>query len=57
MTQKHLGMAPETEIDAKYMAAVGAKSLKEMRALPVKKLVLTAANFEQGEFGGPFVDG
>ncbi|OIN01019.1 hypothetical protein A9236_07510 [Polynucleobacter sp. QLW-P1DATA-2] len=57
MTQKHLGMAPETEVDAKYMAAVGAKSLKEMRALPVKKLVLTAANFEQGEFGGPFVDG
>jgi para-nitrobenzyl esterase len=57
MTQKHLGMAPETEIDAKYMAAVGAKSLQEMRALPVKKLVLTAANFEQGEFGGPFVDG
>jgi para-nitrobenzyl esterase len=57
MTQKHLGMAPETEIDAKYMTAVGAKSLKEMRALPVKKLVLTAANFEQGEFGGPFVDG
>ena len=57
MTQKHLGMAPETEIDAKYMAAVGAKSLREMRALPVKKLILTAANFEQGEFGGPFVDG
>ena len=57
MTQKHLGMTPETEIDTKYMAAVGAKSLKEMRALPVKKLVLTAANFEEGEFGGPFVDG
>jgi len=57
MTQKHLGMAPETEIDAKYMTAVGAKSLREMRALPVKKLILTAANFEQGEFGGPFVDG
>ena len=57
MTQKHLGMAPEIEIDAKYMATVGAKSLKEMRSLPTNKLVLTAANFEQGEFGGPFVDG
>ena len=57
MTQKHLGMAPETEIDAKYMATVGAKSLKELRGLPTNKLVLTAANFEQGEFGGPFVDG
>lgn len=57
MTQKHLGMAAETEIDAKYMATVGATSLKELRSLPTSKLVLTAANFEQGEFGGPFVDG
>ncbi len=57
MTQKHLGMAPETEIDAKYMTAVGAKTLKELRNLPANKLVLTSANFEQGEFGGPFVDG
>jgi para-nitrobenzyl esterase len=57
MTQKHLGMAPETEIDAKYMTAVGAKTLKELRNLPTNKLVLTSANFEQGEFGGPFVDG
>jgi len=57
MTEKHLGMDSETNIDAKYMAAVGAKSLAEMRSLPAKKLVLTAANFEQGEFGGPFIDG
>jgi para-nitrobenzyl esterase len=57
MTDKHLGMDSETNIDAKYMAAVGAKSLAEMRSLPTKKLVLTAANFEQGEFGGPFIDG
>jgi para-nitrobenzyl esterase len=57
MTQKHLGMAPETEIAAKYMEAVGAKSLKDLRSLPTKNLVLTAANFESGEFGGPFVDG
>ncbi|MBU3568330.1 carboxylesterase/lipase family protein [Polynucleobacter alcilacus] len=57
MTQKHLGMTPETEIDAKYMATLGVKSLKELRSLPTNKLVLTAANFEQGEFGGPFVDG
>jgi len=57
MTQKHLGMAPETEIAVKYMEAVGAKSLKDLRSLPTKNLVLTAANFESGEFGGPFVDG
>ena len=57
MTQKHLGMAPETDIEAKNMTAVGAKTLKELRNLPANKLVLTSANFEQGEFGGPFVDG
>ena len=57
MTEKRLGMVPETEIDAKYMNAVGAKNLKELRNLPAQKLVLTAANFEQGEFGGPFIDG
>lgn len=57
MTEKRLGMAAEVEVDAKYMDAVGAKSLKELRSLPTQKLVLTAANFEQGEFGGPFIDG
>ena len=57
MTEKRLGMISETEIDAKYMEAVGAKSLQEMRSLPVQKLVLSGANFEQGEFGGPFIDG
>ena len=57
MTEKRLGMAPETEIDAKYMEAVGAKSLKELRSMPTQKLVLTASNFEEGEFGGPFIDG
>jgi len=57
MTEKRFGAAPEVEVDAKFMTAVGAKSLKELRALPVQKLILTAADFEQGEFGGPFVDG
>jgi len=57
MTQTHLGMTSEVEIDAKYMETVGVKSLKELRSLPTNKLVLTSANFEQGEFGGPFVDG
>jgi para-nitrobenzyl esterase len=57
MTEKRLGMTSETDIDAKYMTTVGAKSLKELRSLPVQKLVLTPANFEQGEFGGPFIDG
>ena len=57
MTEKRLGMAPETEISAKLMSGVGAKTLKELRSLPTQKLVLTAADFEKGEFGGPFIDG
>ena len=57
LTQKHLGMTPQIEIDAKYMNALGVKSLKELRSLPANKLVLTGADFEKGEFGGPFVDG
>ena len=57
MTEKRLGMTPEVEIDAKYMNALGAKTLKELRSLPTKQLVLTPAIFEKGEFGGPFVDG
>ena len=57
MTQKHLGMTPQVDIDAKYMAALGVKTLKELRSLPVDKLILTGADFEKGEFGGPFVDG
>ena len=57
LTQKHLGMTPQIEIDAKYMNALGVKLLKELRSLPANKLVLTGADFEKGEFGGPFVDG
>lgn len=57
LTQKHLGMTPQVDIDAKYMAALGVKSLKELRSLPTEKLVLSGADFEKGEFGGPFVDG
>ena len=57
MTEKRLGMAPETEISANLMKGIGAKSLKELRSLPTQKLVLTAADFEKGEFGGPFIDG
>lgn len=57
LTQKHLGMTPQVEIDAKYMAALGVKTMKELRSLPTDKLILTGADFEKGEFGGPFVDG
>ena len=57
MTEKRFAAIPETEVDAKYMTSIGVKSLKELRSLPAQKLVLTAANFEEGDFGGPFIDG
>jgi para-nitrobenzyl esterase len=57
MTDKRLGMAPETEISANFMKGLKVQSLKELRSLPAQKLVLTAADFEKGEFGGPFIDG
>ncbi len=57
MTEKRMGMASEVEVSAKYMESVGAKTMKELRALPTEKLILTGANFEQGQFGGPFIDG
>ncbi len=57
MIDKRFGLTPEVDVDAKYMAAIGAKSLAELRKMPVQKLVLNGAAFYAGEFGGPFVDG
>lgn len=57
MTEKRFGLTPETEVDAKYMEALGVKSLAELRKLPVQKLVLNGQAFYAGEFGGPFIDG
>jgi len=57
MTEKRLGLIPEVDVDAKYMKALGVKSLAELRKLPVEKLVLNGAAFYAGEFGGPFIDG
>lgn len=57
MTEKRFGLLPETEVDKKYMNALGVKSLTELRNLPVQKLVLNAQSFYAGEFGGPFIDG
>lgn len=57
MTEKRLGLTPEVDIDAKYMAALGVKSLAELRKLPVDKLTLDGSSYYSGEFGGPFIDG
>ncbi|WP_062311271.1 carboxylesterase/lipase family protein [Polynucleobacter sinensis] len=57
MTEKRLGLTPEVDIDAKYMAALGVNSLAELRKLPADKLTLDGAAYYSGEFGGPFIDG
>lgn len=57
LTEKRLGMAPGAEIGSKFMSSLGVKSLKELRSLPVQKLVLTGADFEKGEFGSSMIDG
>ncbi len=57
MTEKRLGLTPEVDIDAKYMTALGVKSLAELRKLPVDKLTLDGSSYYSGEFGGPFIDG
>jgi len=57
LKEKRLGMAPGTEIGAKYMKSLGAKSLKDLRSLPTPKLVLTGSDFERGEFGSSMIDG
>jgi len=57
LSEKRLGLAPATEIGSKYMATLGVKSLKELRSLPVQKLVLTAENLKEGEFASSMIDG
>ena len=57
MTEKRLGLTPEVDIDAKYMAALGVKSLAELRKLPVDKLTLDGSAYYSGEYGGAFIDG
>ena len=57
MTDKRFGMTPAVDIGAKYMSALGVKTLAEMRKLPLQKLVLNSSSYYAGEFGGAFVDG
>jgi len=55
--EERYGLAPTEELDAKYMASLGLKDLEELRALPADKFVMTPKQFEEGEFGGAFIDG
>ncbi|MGA2372718.1 MAG: carboxylesterase/lipase family protein [Candidatus Korobacteraceae bacterium] len=56
-TEERHRLEPAQELDAKYMKSLDARDLQEMRALPADKLVMTPKQFEEGEFGGAFIDG
>lgn len=56
-TTEKFGMISEEALDAKYMQTLGVTTLKELRALPADKLLVTPQEFQDGEFGGSFIDG
>lgn len=57
LSQEKFGMFSEESLEEKYIKAVGVSSLKELRALPAEQLLVTPREFQNGEFGGAFVDG
>jgi para-nitrobenzyl esterase len=56
-TEERHGLVPEEAMDAKFEALLGATDLKRLRSLPADKLVLTPQEFQDGVFGGSFIDG
>jgi para-nitrobenzyl esterase len=56
-TDERYGLPPAQQLDEKYIASLGVQDLQELRALPAGKFVMTPKQFEDGEFGGAFVDG
>ena len=56
-TEERYGLPPAQKLDEKYIASLGVQDLRELRALPARKFVLTPKQFEDGEFGGAFIDG
>ena len=57
MSKEKLGMISEESLEVDYMQTLGATSLKELRALPADKFLITPKEFQDGEFGGSFIDG
>jgi para-nitrobenzyl esterase len=57
MIEQLHGKPSEVELDSKYVASLGATSLESLRALPYEKLVLTPAEYADGDFLGAFIDG
>ena len=57
MSKEKFGMISEESLEVDYMQTLGATSLKELRALPADKFLITPKEFQDGEFGGSFIDG
>jgi para-nitrobenzyl esterase len=56
-TEERYSLVPARELDERYIASLGVQDLQELRALPAGKFVMTPKQFEDGEFGGAFIDG
>lgn len=57
LNQEKAGMMSEESIDAKFMQALKVTNMHDLRQLPAEKLLITPQEFQDGEFGGAFVDG
>ncbi len=56
--KKEKGSIPSEEaMDARFLAAIGAKDLKEARSLPADRILVTPEEFQEGDFSGSFIDG
>ncbi len=51
------GLPSEEAMDARFMASLGAKDLKEARSLPAERILVTPKEFQEGDFSGSFIDG
>lgn len=57
LSHEKFGMLAEESLDARYINTLGVNKLKDLRALPADKLLITPKDLQDGEFGGAFIDG
>ena len=51
------GLVSQEEMDAKFISSRGAKDLKDLRSMPADKILVTPQEYQNGAFGGAFIDG
>ncbi|MGI9252659.1 MAG: carboxylesterase family protein, partial [Thermomicrobiales bacterium] len=57
MTKSVHGMRSQVEDAAGFIQGLGVTSMEELRALPTDKVMISAAEYQAGDFGGAFIDG